>query len=70
VVRFPAGAGTFSPRYRVQTGSGANPDTQILFPGVKRPDREADHSPSPSVAEVKNTWNYTSTSPYVIMGGT
>jgi hypothetical protein len=28
--------------------------------GVKRPGREADHSP-PSSAEVKNAWNYTST---------
>jgi hypothetical protein len=27
---------------------------------VKRPDREADHSP-PSSAEVKNLWSYTST---------
>jgi len=29
-------------------------------PGVKRPVREADHSP-PSNAEVKNAWSYTST---------
>jgi hypothetical protein len=28
--------------------------------GVKRPGREADHSP-PSSAEVKNAWNYTAT---------
>jgi hypothetical protein len=28
--------------------------------GLKRPGREADHS-SPSSAEVKNAWNYTST---------
>jgi hypothetical protein len=28
--------------------------------GVKRPVREADHSP-PSSSEVKNTWSYTST---------
>jgi hypothetical protein len=32
------------------------------FPGVKRPRREADHS-SPSSAEVKNAWTYTSTPP-------
>jgi hypothetical protein len=31
-----------------------------LSPGVKRSEREADHSP-PSSAEVKNTWMYTST---------
>jgi hypothetical protein len=31
-----------------------------LSPGIKRPGREADHSP-PSSAEVKNVWRYTST---------
>jgi hypothetical protein len=35
-------------------------------PGVKRPKREADHSP-PTSAEVKKTWIYTSTPPYVFM---
>jgi hypothetical protein len=34
--------------------------------GVKRPGREADYSP-PTSAEVKNTWIYTSTPPYVFM---
>jgi hypothetical protein len=34
--------------------------------GVKRPRHEADYSP-PSSAEVKNTWSYTSTPPYVFM---
>jgi hypothetical protein len=33
---------------------------QGLFPGLKRPGREADHSP-PSSAEIKNAWSYTST---------
>jgi hypothetical protein len=56
-VRFPAGAGNFSPNYRVQNGSGAHPasysmDTKGSSLGVKRPGREADHSP-PSSAEVK-----------------
>jgi hypothetical protein len=32
------------------------------FLGVKRPGRETDHS-SPSSAEVKNAWSYTSTPP-------
>jgi hypothetical protein len=33
------------------------------FPiGIKRPGREANHSP-PSTAEVKNAWSYTSTPP-------
>jgi hypothetical protein len=34
--------------------------------GVKRPGREADHSP-PSSAEVKNAWSYTCTPQYVFM---
>jgi hypothetical protein len=34
----------------------------ILSLGVKRPGREADHSP-PSSAEVKNAWSYTSAPP-------
>jgi len=44
----------FSVRHRVQTGSGANPTCVLgaLFPGVKRPRSEADHSSPPS-AEVK-----------------
>jgi hypothetical protein len=37
-----------------------------LSPGAKRPGREADHSP-PTSAEVKNTWIYTPTPPYVFM---
>jgi hypothetical protein len=36
------------------------------FPGVKRPGREADHSP-PSSAEIKNAWCYTSIPEYVFM---
>jgi hypothetical protein len=35
--------------------------------GVKRPRREADHSP-PSSAEVKNAWSYTSTSSIRLQG--
>jgi len=35
-----------------------------LSPEVKRPGREAPHSP-PSSAEVKNAWSYTSTPRYV-----
>jgi hypothetical protein len=37
-----------------------------LSPGVKRPGREADHSPTTS-AEVKKLWIYTSTPPYAFM---
>jgi hypothetical protein len=56
-VRFPGGAGNFSVHHRVQNGSGAHPASYVMVPGalslrVKRPGREADHSPPPS-AEVK-----------------
>jgi hypothetical protein len=66
-VRFPAGTGNFSLHYRVQNGSEAHPasypmGTRGSFPGVKRPGREADHSP-PISAEIKNAWSYTSTPP-------
>jgi hypothetical protein len=37
-----------------------------LSPGVKRPGREADHSPHSS-AEVQNAWSHTSTHPYVFV---
>jgi hypothetical protein len=54
----------------VQTGSGVHPTypmgTGGSFPGVKRQGRETDHSPSTS-AEVKKTWIYTSTPPYIFM---
>jgi hypothetical protein len=56
-VRFPAGAWNFSLHHRVQNGSGVHPasypmGTRALSLGVKRPGRDADHSP-PSIAEVK-----------------
>jgi hypothetical protein len=56
-VRFPARAGNFSLHHRVQNGSEAQPasypmGTRGSSLGVKRPGREADHSP-PSNAEVK-----------------
>jgi hypothetical protein len=34
----------------------------VLSPSINRPGREADRS-SPSSAEIKNEWSYTSTSP-------
>jgi hypothetical protein len=37
-----------------------------LYLAVRRPGREADHSP-PSCAEVENAWSYTSIPPYVFM---
>jgi hypothetical protein len=64
-VRFPARAGNFPLYRRVQIGSGAHqPPIQwvpgVLSLGIKRPGREADHSP-PCSAKVKNAWRYTST---------
>jgi hypothetical protein len=38
----------------------------LISPGVKRPEREAFHSP-PASAEVKKMWIYTSTPPYAFM---
>jgi hypothetical protein len=56
-VRLPEGAGNFSPHHHVQNSSGAHPasypmGTRGSSLGVKRPGREADHSP-PSSAKVK-----------------
>jgi hypothetical protein len=56
-VRFPAGAGNFSFRHRVHTGSRPTQPPirwvqDALSLGVNRPGREADHSPASS-AEVK-----------------
>jgi hypothetical protein len=39
--------------------------SSLLSNGYQRPRREAEHSP-PTSAEVKNTWIYTSTPPYVL----
>jgi len=55
-VRFPAGDGNFYLLHHVQTGSGAQPASYPMGTGgstleVKRPGREADHSP-PSRAGV------------------
>jgi hypothetical protein len=42
---------------------------RALSLGVTRPGRETDHS-SPSSAEVKNAWSYTSSLQYVLMATT
>jgi hypothetical protein len=57
-------AGNFSLRHRLQTGSGATqPPIQgvpaVPFPEVKQLGREAEYS-SPSSADIKNEWIYTS----------
>jgi len=54
-------------RHRIGTGSGpTQPHIQwvlgTVFPGIKRPVREADKSPL-SRAEVKKAWCYTSLPP-------
>jgi hypothetical protein len=71
-VRFPAAVGNFSLHHRVQNGAEAHPASYLFgtrgsFPGVKLPEREADHS-SPSSAEVKNACSYTSTPPIGLHG--
>jgi len=67
-VQFPARAGILSLRHRVQIGSEAHTascpvGTRGLSPRVKRPGREADHSPQSS-AEVKNSRSCTFTLQY------
>jgi hypothetical protein len=61
----------FFPLHVVQTDSGAHSASYVmgtgeLSPRIKRPGREAYHSP-PTSAEVKKTRIYTSTPPYVFM---
>jgi hypothetical protein len=63
-VQFPAGVGTFLFTIASRTALGpTQPPIHMvpgaIFSGVKRPGREADHTP-PSSAEVKNVWRYTS----------
>jgi hypothetical protein len=69
-VRVPVGS-SISLLHIVQTGYGVHPTsypmgTGALSPGVKRPEREADHLP-PTSAEVKKTWVYTATPLYAFM---
>jgi hypothetical protein len=68
----PRGAGNFLLHHHVQTYSGTHPGSYQMGRGelyslrVKRPGREANHSP-PSSADVKNAWIFTSTCLYVFM---
>jgi hypothetical protein len=60
----------FSTSSRQSLGSTQTPTRWVpdaLFSGVKRPGREADHSP-PASAEVKKMWFYTSTPPKRLHG--
>jgi hypothetical protein len=61
--------GIFSLLHRIEIVPGDHPASCLMgtgrgggFPRVKRSGCETDHSP-PTSAEVKNAWNYTSTSP-------
>jgi hypothetical protein len=71
-VRFPGVLGIFllTTVSRTALGPTQSPIQWVpgtLYLGVKRPGREADHS-SQFSAEVKNAWNYTSTSPIRLHG--
>jgi hypothetical protein len=67
-VSSPGSGWEFFLHHRVQTGSEAHSASYpmrtraLSSVGVKRPGREADHSP-PSNPEVKNAWTYTFTPP-------
>jgi hypothetical protein len=69
---FESRYGQESSPLHVKTGSEAYPASYpmrigaLFLRGIKRPGRDADHS-SPSSAEVKKTWIYISTPPYVFM---
>jgi hypothetical protein len=68
-VRVPVGSKDFSTSSRSALGATEPPIQWVLgalSPGVKRPRREADHSP-PASFEVKKIWIYTSTPPYAFM---
>jgi hypothetical protein len=68
-VQVPIGSRIFSTTSRQALGPTQPPIKWVpgaLFLGVKRPGREADHSP-PTSAEVKKTWLCTSTPPYAFM---
>jgi hypothetical protein len=69
-IRVPVEARIFSSRSSRPVLGPTQPPVQwvpgALSPGKKLPGREADHSP-PTSADVKKTWIYTSTSPYVFM---
>jgi hypothetical protein len=54
-----------SPRRPDRLWESTQPPMQRV-PGVKRSEREADHSPTTNT-EVKKTWIYTSTPPYAVM---
>jgi hypothetical protein len=71
IVRVLVGSRIFSSLPTLALGFAQPPIERVpgsLFPGVKQPGREADHSRSTS-AEIKKMWSYTSTPPYDFMAG-
>jgi hypothetical protein len=62
IITVQTGFGAHAAPYLMGTGWGG-----ALYPVVKQPGREADHS-SPTSAEVKKTWIYTSTPPIRLHG--
>jgi hypothetical protein len=64
-VRIRVGA-TLSRRVLGPTEPAIQWVTGTLLPEVKRPGREDNHLP-PNSGELKNTWIYTSTPPYVFV---
>jgi hypothetical protein len=68
-VRVPVEARIFFMSFRPVPGTTQPPIQWVpedLSPGVKRSEREVDHS-LPTGAEVKKTWIYTSIPPYAFM---
>jgi hypothetical protein len=67
-VRVPVGSRILSTSFNRLWGHPASYPMRTggSFPGVKRPRREADHSPAAS-AEVKKIWIYTTTPSYASM---
>jgi hypothetical protein len=70
-VRLPVGSRIFTSPYRPDLlwdpPSLLSNGYRGIFPrGIERPGHEADHSPA-TIAEVKKTWVYTFTPPYVFM---
>jgi hypothetical protein len=68
-IRVPAGSRIFTSAYLPDRLWGPIPypmSTSGSSPGVKRQGREANHS-LPTIAEIKETWIYTSTLPYAFM---
>jgi hypothetical protein len=65
-VDVPVGVRIFTSPMSSRTALGSIHPPPSSFAAVKLPEREADHS-TPISAEVKKTWLYTPTPPYVFL---